>query len=605
MIVKPSLLAIATMLSLQLLSSAANSADEPKAADAAKVPPSRVVAVTVYQKTALITRETAAPDAAGISEVIISPLPPTCMQSSLYAEASDGIRVLSARFRVRAIYEDTREEVRKLETKIKETQNKIAALQADLKAAEANTLFLGKLEGFTAATMTQLTEKGHLDSEKTIALATFIKESRVKQTKGEVEVKQQTAALQEELAFHQRQLAERSGSQVRTERDAVVMIDKSKAGPGTVRLNYFSTEASWRPQYKLRAGAKDADRVAVEYQASITQQTGEDWGAVDVTLSTAQPLLNAAPPELKVLEVAIAAPGIGQPNAGAKPNASPDAYLSDLKKQSQSLRRQSADNSLNLRTEAAGKDANDAAALEQYRDLLAGKEELDRMVGATDDPLDGGPSVTYHLKSKLTMPTRAEEQVIEIVKLDLAPKFYYKAVPVLTSHVYRIADLVNTTEYVLLPGEATMYLSTDFVGRMTLPLVAIGRPFSVGFGVDPQLQVQRKLIDKKRITQGGNQVLTFNYRVLLSSYKTTPVDVQLWERTPHAEAQNSIVVTLQTPKTPLSEDPLYVRDEKPKNLLRWDLKLDPKQNGEKALAIDYDFKLELDRNVSIGAFLAR
>jgi hypothetical protein len=74
---------------------------------------------------------------------------------------------------------------------------------------------------------------------------------------------------------------------------------------------------------------------------------------------------------------------------------------------------------------------------------------------------------------------------------------------------------------------------------------------------------------------------------------------------PHSEAQQTIVVTLTTQKPALSEDPLYVRDDKPKNLLRWDVKIDPKQNGEKALAIDYDFKLELDRTVSIGAFLAK
>ena len=28
--------------------------------------------------------------------------------------------------------------------------------------------------------------------------------------------------------------------------------------------------------------------------------------------------------------------------------------------------------------------------------------------------------------------------------------------------------------------------------------------------------------------------------------------------------------------------------------------LDPKQNGEKALTIDYEFKMELDKNVNIG-----
>src|SRR5262249_56005911 len=123
-----------------------------------------------------------------------------------------------------------------------------------------------------------------------------------------------------------------------------------------------------------------------------------------------------------------------------------------------------------------------------------------------------GPSVTYHLRSKLSVPSRNEEQVIEVAKIDLAPEYYFKAVPVLTPHIYRLANLTNKSEYVLLPGEATMYLGTDFVGRMDLPLVAIGEQFTAGFGVDPQLQVQRQMVDKSRETKGGNQVLKDEYR---------------------------------------------------------------------------------------------
>src|ERR1700732_3203841 len=112
-----------------------------------------------------------------------------------------------------------------------------------------------------------------------------------------------------------------------------------------------------------------------------------------------------------------------------------------------------------------------------------------------------GPSVTYHLNSRLTVPSRQDDQVIEVARIDMQPDYYYKAVPVLTSHVYRQADLTNKSNYVLLPGEATMYTGTDFVGQMNLPLVAIGEQFTVGFGVDPQLQIQRAMTDRSRATQ--------------------------------------------------------------------------------------------------------
>jgi len=209
------------------------------------------------------------------------------------------------------------------------------------------------------------------------------------------------------------------------------------------------------------------------------------------------------------------------------------------------------------------------------------------------------------LPTRLTIPSRNDEQVIEIAKLDMTPKFYYKAVPVLTPNVYRLADLTNSTDHVLLPGDATMYLNGDFVGQTRLPLVAAGKPFTAGFGVDPQLQVSRTLLDRTRTTQGGNQVLTFKYRIMLSSYKTTPVPVQVWDRTPHAETAQTLAINVTNPKPELSTDPLYVRDEKTRGILRWDVTIDPKQHGEKAMSIDYEFKMELDKNVNIGGFLAK
>src|SRR5262249_3063271 len=60
-----------------------------------KLAPSRVTAVTVYPNSALVTREVEVPDNLGIHEVIVSPLPPTTVNSSLYTEGAEGIRVLT------------------------------------------------------------------------------------------------------------------------------------------------------------------------------------------------------------------------------------------------------------------------------------------------------------------------------------------------------------------------------------------------------------------------------------------------------------------------------------------------------------------------------
>ena len=63
--------------------------------------PSRVTAVTVYQGNALVTREIEVAAGKGLFEIVVTPLPPQTVDSSLYAEGTDGVRVLSTRYRTR------------------------------------------------------------------------------------------------------------------------------------------------------------------------------------------------------------------------------------------------------------------------------------------------------------------------------------------------------------------------------------------------------------------------------------------------------------------------------------------------------------------------
>lgn len=555
--------------------------------------PSKVVAVTVYQGNALVTREVEVPAGTGLVEVIVSPLPPQTIDSSLYSEGNDGLRILSTRFRSRAVKEDTRAEVRAIQQQIKDFEANALRIQKDLQIAEQNTQFLSKLEQFTAATMSSLMEKGMLNGDTTVTLSKYVMTGRQEQGKRQVDLQQEAKTNQEAIEFAQRQLNEISAGANRTERDAVIVVDKANNAAGKLNLNYIVGAATWRPQYKLRAGG-EKDAVQLEYLAAIEQQSGEDWTNADVTLSTAQPMLNAAPPELLALDITIG--GRGKPV--------PTAVLGRANyDQSQKLR-QEAQFNLNGGNLSFGNTAiNEAAALEQTDELLNPMaNDVNRLVqgGAPVNPREG-PSVTYHLKSKLTVPSRSDEQLIEVSRIELAPDYFYKAIPVVTSHVYRLANLTNKSEYVLLPGEATMYVGKDFVGRMSLPLVAIGEQFVAGFGVDPQVQVVRQLVNKGRSVQGANQIHTYDYRIRISSYKANPVKLQLWDRLPKADAE-AVGVSLVKTAPEVSADPQYQREEKPENLLRWDLTIEPGMTGEKAKEVTYQFKLEYAKDVAIGNF---
>ncbi|HWO25394.1 MAG TPA: DUF4139 domain-containing protein [Kofleriaceae bacterium] len=70
------------------------------------------------------------------------------------------------------------------------------------------------------------------------------------------------------------------------------------AGAGgaiTLHLEYLVGAARWAPSYVARI---DGERAAVEVRAVVAQDTGEDWTAVPLLLSTAEPARFAALPEL-------------------------------------------------------------------------------------------------------------------------------------------------------------------------------------------------------------------------------------------------------------------------------------------------------------------
>jgi uncharacterized protein (TIGR02231 family) len=565
-----------------------------------KPSPSRVTAVTVYQGNALVTREVDVPNGKGLTEIVVTPLPPQTIDGSLYTEGTDGIRVLSTRYRTRAVKEDTRKEVRAKEDQIKKLQLEAQRLQKAIQVIEQNLQMLAKLENFTAATMQHLTDKGMLSSDSTIGLAKYVMENRTKKSEEQVQLQQQLQANAEATEFANRELGELTAGASHTERDAVIVVDKTNAAPGKVRLNYLVGAATWRPQYRLRAG-QEKDPVQLEYLAAIEQQSGEDWTGVDMVLSTAQPMLNAAPPQLVALDVTVTATG---PAGAAQAPPAKDALVLGTQnfELSRALRIKAQKELLGNNTVVGGAYINEAAALEQTQELLAKKDDDDASKGVAI--AREGPSVTYHLRTKLTVPSRTDQQLIEVARIEMTPEYYYKAVPVLASHVYRLANLTNSSDYVLLPGEATMYVGTDFVGRMNLPLVVIGERYTVGFGVDPQLQVSRQLVNKSKSVQGGNQVHNYEYRIAVSSYKSAPVRLQVWDRMPRAEAE-AVAVSLVEPTPKLSDDPAYLRQERPQNLLRWDLLVEPGTSGEKSKTIAYQFKLEYAREVAIGNFKAK
>jgi uncharacterized protein (TIGR02231 family) len=217
-----------------------------------------------------------------------------------------------------------------------------------------------------------------------------------------------------------------------------------------------------------------------------------------------------------------------------------------------------------------------------------------------DTPDDSnGPSLSYRLRGSVSLASRSDQQMVRIMQTDMPSRFYHVAVPVLTSYVYREAELTNSSDEDLLAGPMTVYLDGRFVGQGEIPTVARGQTFVVGFGADPQLRASRELADKEDNVQGGNRETRFDYRLVVENFTGQATAVRVLDRLPHAENGDDIRVTLGKTSDPISDDKLYQRQERPMGILRWDIEV-PAAAGEDARLVEYQYTVEYDRQYVVS-----
>jgi hypothetical protein len=456
------------------------------------------------------------------------------------------------------------------------------------------------MEGFVAPTAQGDLTKGVLDAEALERLTTFTFQQHEQIAQDEVDLAKQARELTAQIELLNRQRAEITAGASRTVREAVLFVEKHAAPAAELRLNYLVTNCGWSPSYTMRAAA-DRKNVRVEYNALIQQLTGEDWAGVSLTLSTASPTLGAAGPGLAPFHVTLSANPEQQAAALSFGRGGSRVEVLDQVEGLKSQQFQYANAANNAvafdERNSAAWNLNTFACAVQQLELNGDATALSVLRGQT---LDEGPSLTYELHGDVSLASRSDQQMVRIMQTDMPSEFYHVAVPVLTSFVYREAELRNGSDEDLLAGPMTVYLDNRFVGQGEIPTVARGQRFVVGFGADPQLRTRRELVDKTDNLQGGNRETKFEYRLVIENYSSEAMPVRVLDRLPHVDNGVDVKVSLGDVSDPLSAEGLYVRDERPMGLLRWDVTVPADASGEDARLIKYAYSMEYDRQYVVS-----
>jgi len=522
-----------------------------------------ITSVTLYRNRAAITRTATLDLDAGGYSIFFRDIPNSAYLDSVQAHVSDNAGLLSVDTSNKPIVKDNRDVVAQLTRQIEQKEAEMDRINAAKQAIELQIAMLQTLitqsggeenPPFDLATFgSQLEFIG--EQMTTLAASLITNENQRKEVRNEIQTLMKKRG--------------NIGSEQRNQIDAIVDIGMARAGTVTIELTYLVLNASWQPVYSIRA-SEGGEAIVIEYDAEIAQRTGENWTDVALTLSTAQPQRSATPPMPNPWYVTVRPP---------VDKAAPSASRS----------RNSAEKDLPSNRAYLGVGLIMADAVVQ---------EASAMASVVGD----GPAVSFALPRTVIVPSNAEEsQTISLAAIDATADLYHVAVPMLTDSVYIRSEVTNDSPYILLPGRASIFHGSDYVGKTSLSTVTPGETFTIDLGIDPSVTATRSLVEKNTASTGlfaSAKQTAYNYQIAISNGHDESIDVRLWDRIP-VSRDESIEILLEKLSQPLSTDSNYLKTVRPRGLLRWDLTIDANMTGEQTYAIDWRVEVARGKDVEM------
>jgi uncharacterized protein (TIGR02231 family) len=531
---------------------------------------SKIVEVTVYGGSASVRRRASLPAAGG--KVVLAGLPAALDPESVRVRCEGGEVIgVETRDRVQRSVPDAR--LAELAARVKERQRALAVLEDERSVMSAMSGHVQRLLAQEEEIHAGEVRNGRPDPESWKANMDFLRRELGDLAR---EGREQDWRLEEArvaLAEAETALgAMRGGAGVRV-RDVLVDVLDAQADGGVLEVEYVVGNAGWHPLYDLRA-KKDLSGVELVYRARVWQQSGEDWKEAAILLSTAQPQRGAQGPDPLARWVSLFDPR-GRALARASGAEAP-----------------------------ADKDSGDRRASKQAQRPAAG--------GPTS-PGPGEPvfaavqseglSVRFRLARTETIESRPQPTTVLIGRKDLAIAPEHYVVPELDLTVWLRAKAKNTSEWVMLPGRASVYFGADFVGQAELEAVQVGQELVLHLGADPGLTVTRTetedLLDQpgvfgsKTTRKRAWKIAVANHGAF-SAARDGAVDVIVHEVLPKA-TDDRIDVSIRKAAPALREDERWKKEREERGVLTWVLRV-PRgatQTIELATSIAYPEDLEL------------
>lgn len=389
--------------------------------------------------------------------------------------------------------------------------------------------------------------------------------------------------VQQEVQAKKRELAQIQGNLRPDRLAAIVTVSLVEAGEFELELSYIAMGASWHPQYDVRvqmAEGKDTGEVELTYVGIVQQSTGERWENVGLSLSTARPSLAAVLPELDPWYLNVYTPPVPVPLRAASPRIASMSGSSG--------------------NQNAGIVARPMAmAAMGFTDELQGEQEHEKELRnadvATATVEQTGTALIFRIGRSVDIPSDNSPHKTTIAQDNLPCVFDSVSAPQIDEQVHLRASIENTTERVLLNGDANIFLSSEYVGTTTVKTTAPSEKFKVFLGIEDDIKVKRELVersvDKGNALQGNIRRVSYAYRISAHNYANVPRKVVIRDHLPVSQHERVKVKVQNVQPVPSERTKL--------ELITWKFSL-PADGEQK---IEYRFVVEHPQDIKVIGLL--
>jgi uncharacterized protein (TIGR02231 family) len=499
-----------------------------------------VATVTLLEDRAHVVRRGSLALARAVERVRVERIAPVASDKTLAVTIVDGagVTVVDARIRRRAVIRlreqgeaspsDVSAEREALERERDELRRKLAGMRAasDQDAREANAL-----ERAVALALIELGEDVAWGAEVEAPWAERIEElGRAQRALGRLQVEKDREIEQQTARLGRLSQRIESLDGPAEEERADLEIDLAGAAGATcvLRVDYAVPGACWRPCHTARLSeASGRAQVEVDTDASVWQNTGEDWRDVELVLSTERVSLGVEPPRLA------------------------SDVLRAVKRSDQVV----------------------VEAREQEIDTtgLGQGEGAARAIAAELPGIDDGGEVrTWHSADRASIPSDGRPYRVRLGSFRTDAELELCAFPELSHTVLLKSTQENRAAAPLLAGPVDLLRDSGLCGRTSIRYVAPGERFELGWGPDADLRVSREseALDEKSRMLSAWSVRRTLVRIKLSNLGGESRRVTVTERLPVSEVE----------KVRISVDPERVtgrRRPDENGFLRWPVALEP------------------------------